>query len=806
MDWLRKLTGKFSKNKEQDDQEDIWERYGIDERAVKTNPLYGKDMEPEPEIVEHEGRFRESIGGLLTEDAIKELTGGLKDGKIYKHKNFGEALEALNEYQEIMKKPRTMSVDEVRMRRNVNFKPSIYGGAKVDTDDVQKACDAMRRFIVHADHAVKDANGFFTRRSSNVRKLTPVFANMLVNAYSILPKLVHLESAVVQYVIQTDQDQYTFSEVVSNDVTAGRSGGLAMRGVGNENNAIVFSPKKALEAIQSEDPDEAILELRKEQTKSARMGIRIPKLPKGIGEARAEEVANAYIADLRLLKTALDDVAESYEFADDTNERKGVHDRQAEHFRMSRLLSRVIRNEASLKAVISAGLKNDKVKQMSGYQDIVALTGFEGRTLSEAVAGINKEATDESTYKRLVDEKGNELQVEKDYYVGGGATSISILDFHNNRVLRTPKKNDGSYLSDKEQKTALNGIKDEATGKVSQFLGLNIAAQAEAVGFEARDKEGKNPTKIFGGSIMEMAKGKAANDINFVLNQGMEDQIAEKNKGNQTVDIKKQGRLIGDIMKMNVLDYIVQHGDRNGGNFLINMDAGENESMVTAIDNDMVLGYDQAGRFTGQIRSIDAVGSINNRMIMDFGFNLQAAFPMMTQELIDKLTTLNEDDLNYLLMPYADRISRMTAVHRAKELKAYAQKLKEDNLVCDLSTEKGTEQFLSVAVKAGLTEWLRTMKADDFGFGVGTRGIPSTLLRMLLNGFNLKADFMSKALPRVKDMIKAMRVLGVSKEEAKELIMKNISSSDKDEPLTEEQFKNCMKGQLYEEWEKYDQQ
>lgn len=825
-----KKKNKSRKNNDRDQrvQKSLEERYGINSDVIRNNPLYQDEHTQEDEGVEQynplyiaeepeevnaseeapltpKENLLKNIGGMPTRESIIDMAGGLKLEKLGKHKHFDAALKALDEYQEIMKAPQTTKVNEAKVRRNLSG-ITRFSGVDTHAEAVAAAYEKMVEFAYQADQAVKESDGFFAGRSSNVRKLTPVFSNLLVQAYGLLPKLIHLESAVAPYIIATGREEYTFSDILSHQVTAGRSGGFAMSGLESDNGAVILNPEetaRAVESVRSGIDPGALQSLKRDQTVKARMGMTIPELPdkvlengkKGGYGQDVKAFVDKYIAELRVLMTALDDAAESYEFSSEV-EREGVHDQQAEHFRMSRMLYQVIRNRDTLERGILRGFENPDVKNMPGYQEIEGLKKLGGKTLLDASAMLNQQAQDESTYAGLTDERGNQLRAKGDYIVGGGQASISILDFKNQRVLRAPKKDTGEYLSEREQQTALNGIRDEATGKVAQFLGFNVAAQARAVGFKARDEEGNNEKAVFGGSIMDMAKGTEAKNVNLMMRAGDEEKLAGDRRGkkSQNLDIMKQGRLIGDIMKMNVLDYIIKHNDRNEGNFLINLDADERESMVTAIDNDMVLGYDNGGVGTfGGRRSADALNSINDRLAGDFGIKVSAAFPMMTQEVKDALQNLDLDALNQMLMPYADRITRITAVHRAAELVDWAKKVP----TCDLTTQEGTEEFVKAAARATMTEWVRQLSLTKTGDALRT--VPNTVIRMILFAYGTNGD---SSWGNAQSVIEAMKVLGLSKAEAEEIFLNHLSASKNgDEKITMEQLRKSEFGTALENYD-----
>ncbi|MGN0402888.1 MAG: hypothetical protein ACI4HQ_11630 [Acetatifactor sp.] len=803
----------------------IGDRYGTEEGTEYTNPLFDADTEQETaeteapaeqETAETEApvdnavraplpNLLENIGGLPTVTSIQNMAPGIKLEKENLNKSFSNALSALEEYQTLVTKQHMISVNDAEMRRTgkyFNPKVNLYAEAMSEEKltEAEKVYLKLADFIHWTEKAVYGWKGLFTRRSDNLKRLTPVFANMLTQAYSLLPKVAHLESAVPPYLMATDQETYNFSDVIDHAVTAGRSGGLAMHGYENENSdAIMLSPKEASKTAQNarkagklkqdgEDADiyENIMEHRRNATREARMNLKIPTLPMGYTGQKAVEQVDSYLADLRKLMTALEDTAESAEFSVMDDERLGVHDQQALNFRLARLIYLVMQHRDTLEAIVT---NVPNVSHMPGYEEINSLGGMRGQTLSEAVASLNEIAMNEANYARLEDENGKELQVDKDYKVGGGSASVAILDRKNKRVLRAPQG-----FTKEKQKTALNGIKDEASGVVSRFLGFNVCAQAKAGGFVARDDKGNNPTPVFGGSVMEMADGVEADSINLLMGLESQEFLQEhrKNDKYRNLDVMKQGRLIGEIMKMNVLDYIIMHDDRHTKNFLVNLDADETEAMVTGIDNDYVLGSNNS-RQAGNKKSAHALAAINDRIVMDNGVKLETGFPMMTQEVKETLQNLDPAALNHLLMPYADRVMRMAAVHRAAELKKYAETVE----TCDLTTPEGTEQFIKKAVRSSMKEWLRGSTLQDTYFNA--RDATNTVVRMLIDAVFTGEG--ARGFIDAEKMVEVMKYLGISNSEAENIMLENLSSSSTaDVKITREELMASKIGKALAEY------
>lgn len=825
--FLDKIKGAFGGKKgskaQADDPMSLYQKYGVREEDFQVNPLFeqdseneaynplfGMDLEEEQDFSEEplqEGNLIENIGGLPTIASIEKMTGGLKWDKIGKHKNFALALDALDKYQEIMQKQRKVTMNMTKSRRTRTTDEG--SDLNIDGNEVTDAFEAMRTFVISAEKAVKGAQGLFAKRSSNVQKLTPIFANLLVQSYGLLPKLANLQYEISTYVIETDQETFTYSDIMNHQVVAGRSGGLAMRGTEENNGAVTLNPEEALQVLDYENAMGYISELRQRDTEKARMGLKIPQLPVGLLKAQkletvgedgaralrenAASMAENYIADLKILMRALDDTAESFA-GRDANARAAVHEKQAEYFRVSKLLYQGIQNKELLIDVIINGLPE---KLETKYQELVKLHMLGGATLADAVDAINKDAQDPRYFRKLEDKEGNALAKE-DYIITGGAASIALIDKVNEHVLRSPMRLDDNnnkvFAEQSEQQTMLNGINDEAVGKITRFLGFNVAAQAEAVGFMAKTDSESEVTPVFGGSVMEKVKGVTAESINYTWG----DQAAGID-GQPTVNILKQGRLLSDMMKMFVVDYIVMHGDRNAGNFMINLEAAENESMVTTIDNDMIFGDDSAGKRIGYENPHEALLGINDRAFMDFGNKLTTMFPMMTREVKDAIERIDLEEFNEMLMPYVDRVARRAAIHRAKELKELAKKVP----TCDLSTPEGTEEYVKQVMKISIAEWLRGMNCNESGidllYSANVRQLPSTIIRLVQQTYGIASGSWGSE----KDTIKLMKFFGFSKDEAKEFLLQNLTTSHEEGSFfTEEQLMKSRFGPLLENYDK----
>lgn len=810
-----KLKSVKSEKKSNGDQESIWERYGIDESAIRENPLYeanSHEMHIEEESIP-EGNLLKNIAGMPTRASIENMAGGLKMDKINKHKHVSQALNALEQYHEVMQKQQTVNMDERALDKNT-AKGNIEFDKALNLNDFHQAFESLAEFVVNAEHVVKSANGLFASRSSNVQKLSPVFANLIVQANGLLPKVATIEGLVGPYLVDKDRYTFTIEELLSSNLASSRSGGISTRGIEENNGSIDVDPKKALkilanEKLNIEEKIEAFREMRRETTEKARMGMTIPNLPVGVLEnqnrdtntekgkkelaSSAEKIADAYIAELLPLMTALSDTVESYESASESDGREDVQAKQAEIFRISKLIHHVRQNKQALIAVILNGFPDNMQSSGVEYQNLIQIHRLGGFTLEGAAGLLNSEAMYKSLYVRLENDKGEKLKEKKDYHVGGGNLSISIIDHVNQKVYRANKDGD-EYTSEEEQKKALNGIRDEGVAKVSQFLGLNVVANAEAAGFMARKKGSEEDTAVFGGSIMDKVDGKTARG--YLPTFSGWDQTALNQSGEKPrLDIGKNGKIISDMLKLAIVDHLVMHGDRNAGNFMLNPDAAEGNSSIVAIDNDVVFGENTFSLDTGGRTSLGALYGIKDRAIVDFGNVLSTGLPMVTEEIKSIVSNIDIEGLQEMLMPYADRVMRLVIVERAKELKQWV----EQAPVFDENKEEDIAKFLHLMVKNSMTRWVGAMNIDKKGSleNCYIKFMPGTFVRWLSESYALKTFPWGGA----KDTVVYMKAMGLSRAEAEEIFLNNLLADDKESLVTKEQFESSAVGGIMKDYD-----
>lgn len=793
-----KLKGMWSGKKkdvsENEDQESIWARYGIDEEKIQTNSLF--EQEPIEPIPLKEGNLLENVAGMPTRASIEMMAGGLKTDKLKKHKDVGIALDALEEYQKLMEQRHIVKINDFQTRNSGTTAVGVTD-EMADVAGLERAFECLGTFILSANKVVNSAYGFFASRSSNVQRLAPVFANLIVQANGLLSKLTSLDNLVGPYLVENDKMDFTYAEIIAHELAGGRSGGIVRKGIEDGDNSIDLNEKKVRKIFSDKETDtkdkiDEIRKMRKEKTEQARLGMKIPKLPAGLLKEQnlemtdekerkkllesASEIADIYLSELAPLMTALNDVAESNEGSGKAD-RAGARDKIAEHFWMLKLLYHVRQNKEALMQVILKGFPEKITEEPQEYQDLLKLYLLRGSTLADAVNALNMDAQNEKYFVRLVDGGGKDLVENEDYIVGGGNASIAIIDKVNRQVLRTPKG-----LTEDKQRTVLNGINDEAVAQVSKFLGLDVIADAKAEGVMARGKGSTEENAIFGGSVMEMVDGKNGKNYQPVFSGWDQTGLLDDGK-KQKFDITKAGKIVADLMKLSVVDYLVMHSDRHSGNFMLNPETEAGKSSVIGIDNDISMGMNGIEYKLGETSSRSVVNAVKDRTILDCANTLSIAFPMVTKEVKEIVGRLDPEAFREMLQPYTDRVMRIALVERAKELKAWVEKAP----VFDENKEEDVAKLIHQMSKNALTEWIRGMglqKDGELDLMNCTRRLPGTLVKWLTESyqsiFNAYGDT-CEAVLRIKQM-------GFSREEAEALLKENLHVEGGESLVTEEQF------------------
>lgn len=644
--------------------------------------------------------------------------------KLSKHKKFASVLEAIENYQQLMNTQVDLTFKDNVVTRNKNYYISAPDGDKLGRrDNLTKKAEldqcilALQNVIDCAKEAISSQSGLFgalERRSSTVRNLTPVIAQVLVQAYALAPKVAGLQDAISTYSIENDKDIFSFA-----DVLAGKSIGLigdnlVTTGVEDQSNTSI-KRAEIEKALKNKTDLNIKAAMGRNQLKENLLSKQMPLLPiemiklsnfvnaaesvsengklteeynKGLNKYldAVDYTHSVFTRRLLEIQNALDQLAETEGIG---GGREIVKKRKAMYMPLSRLISKVLANQTE----ITNAFENGKITEGSYLSQVV---GYGGMTLSNAIdsayAAYEKDIIEFDASNRKKEEGK-----EADYKLLGGGLNVATLDFRSDVGSKHDFLNEGRvfrYSKDtgKNHKDSVNGMYDEAVGLISKFLGWDIAAQATAA--VQRDHEGN---LRYGGSVMELAKGKEnAEKYNFVAPNTKIVQ-SSKNKKLDTAD----GDFLRNFQQMTVLDYLCFHTDRNTKNYMVDMEA--QGSKIKAIDNDMVFGEDPTGIDSGGQLDIAALSSVKGRQVRTHATELASGLHSMDPGIKQAILQADPQAFNRLLMPYVQRVARIAAVRRLYELKDYASSVPDVNF----AKREECERFLKNGAIIGLKNMMR---------------------------------------------------------------------------------------------------
>lgn len=591
-------------------------------------------------------RIGNYIGGLPDEDTICTL-GGLEDrSKLRKHPEFARALDAVANYQRICSVSHPL--DDFVTYGSKNF--------------IEDANASLGEVIAAIEGAEKRYRRWFASRSSTMKGLMIGFSQTLVKATMMLTRMAAIRPEImIAYAASSGKSEMSLDEVLTSPV---------LEQMGNQS-VTVEGPAA---------PDKAAAAYRAYQQGASRQdiyaGMRSAETESVLGRTLPPADSPNFMTEINSLLAALDNVTLSSE-ADSNETGKRMADARVPYYALVKLLISARQN-----------LENPENRQL--------LDAVAGKTVQEAAAYCQQQVF--STVETL----GASFNPEK--HVTGGAASRVMLDFSNDRILRTSadvRGLDSDEARQNVEKNARNSYYDEALSALNRLFGTKVIAEASVVKYQ--DHEGKEHY----GSQMALAKGKEAAKINFGLGDAAEyadvllrTQDVKRNRETNEVisaadrpyyNLMDNPKMLGEILKLQVIDYVAASADRHANNFFLNPEAGEGEAMVTGIDNDRAfrenrvadLGSYAFHRGERQDNAADFKFGAYNAVTLRHGFS------MITPEVKAMIEGVTLSQLRDTLRPYLNRVSLEMAVERLRTLQEYVQSAQ----VVDLNTPQGREQY-----------------------------------------------------------------------------------------------------------------
>ena len=693
------------------------------------------------------GRLGNYVGGLPDENTICEL-GGLTDrSKLRKHPEFARALDAIAAYQNLCTAQHTL--DDFLM-------PALGDQTYAALSEVVNAIEgAARRY-----------RRWFASRSTTMTGLMTAFSQVLVKATMLLSRAAALRpEAIVTYAAETGATNVTIGELMDSNVLE-QLGSQSVSLTGEE------SPDKAAAAYRAHKEGKT----RGEAYNAARGADREALLRRTIppyGSPYAE-------AEIASLLSALDNatfVAETGSHGDD------IANARMPFFGLNVILS-----------------------MYSDPEIGPAWAEIEGKTVAEAAAICQEALFDETqTLGAGFDPAKHQT---------GGAASKVLLDFDNDRILRTSAKGVTDSTPDQMrediEKSARNSYFDEALSVLDKLFGSHVIAEASVAKYT--DAAGKTHF----GSQMALAKGKEASKFNFGL--GSEAEFADvllrtrdEKRDRQTGEVisatdrpyynlMDNPAMLGEMLKLQVIDYVAASADRHANNFFLNPNAAPGQALVTGIDNDRAFreaGINNVSGFA-HTRGAEQDNSADMRMGAYNSVTIGHAFRVITPEVRDMINSVTPDRLRTTLRPYLSRPALAITVERLRTLQDYIK----GSEVVDLGTEDGRARyaaFLKEVMFDTVTHFMRFQSPTQQAGGYSVAERSGNLAANVLMDSFVDTYFVGQGGSNfnLDTILRALGKMGYTRTQVLTALRDNGRLKPGGKPLTEDEFQQYLNSPLF---------
>lgn len=683
------------------------EKQNDDDLEELSNSEHDIDAENPQQAVMPEGGLQQQplvnsnqyIGGLPTRESILNMAGGVDPARAKYYKNEIRApLDAIDSYHQ--------ELDQmVSMEELYEFSFS-------------KPTACLINVIQKLEAAIEAYNStFFYKHNVAMRAFIPVYASLMMQAVNYLPRLIMLEDADLGFMLELDEgesnDAYTkkqfpFSELIEHastrlmgqkftDTTDSFVNIKQGDTIVNQNevtdaNLNLYENIKAEGLTQTELMGGDLYYHFREAKQSSRMAKALSLSGRVIPDLLLEGSAAGLLTTLDTMLRIIDDAA-IFE-TDNSNYQNNGADVQASYFGLRKMISTMKQAPKELLDEVFAQQLDPEGKPLPmGQRNLSSaahglasmLQSISGKTIKEAAQFAKTQV-----YADTPEELGANVRRT------GGAVSEVYIDFDNKRILRRDQSQ--GHLEGTEDYDKFNGFHDEALYKLDQLYKANVVAQARVVSYKDR----MNQTHY--GSEMALARGKEAASINFSFEDLGQDaptaydksMIApfyepdESQEQPQTVNMFKDPRLITDLMRLQVVDFVACSEDRHTQNFMIDLNAKQGQSMVTGIDNDRAFSWSGSGTdkyISTRANAPEDMEDINasyNRSA-----SLPQAFSMITPEIRQMVMDVTPEMIQKELGMYMGKNAMMLTLDRAKKMRAKVESAE----VVDLQTEEGMEKY-----------------------------------------------------------------------------------------------------------------
>ena len=568
-------------------------------------------------------------------------------------------------------------------------------------DKLKEPYEELLEKVSHYVHRGSQWYSSFHLHRKEEKAMLPAMSTLLIKLYSLGNVFDNIKNISLDYMLENGKTSAVLSDIITSKMAGSLQGSIAFTGnQANQTDKTAYQMKK-----QASDG----------KTYSANDDIKAMRLPSFDNKNIREELHRlAIMIESAELHVTNDIAREQFKI---------------EYGDLLKMIY-IFLNEANEREDEKILWKQEDVNEAFTFWNKTA-----GMTVEEAVKeidGMRKEKFETASKKSIK---------------AGGSLSGVLIDQEKKRVLRT-----ATGQKDIKQKRDNNNYNyDEAMSRLAEVTGLSSMAGARTTYY--KDMEGK----LQYGTNMELAGGEAA--VMAKLSFGHEETDKRMRAGRYNIfgtesdkELNRNADMIISSYKLQILDYIACHQDRNINNFFLDVTAEDPTMAFMGIDNDNVFGknLDVSKIF----RKVDNVAHATNSYAepqkskyLD-AMTVLEGFEFIPNEVVKHVEELNPQKINEALKPYLDRSARFAVINRIGKLKEY---VKSKSRIMNIRTKEGMEAFKKETLNRMLSVSLELVdedveKATVMGAagmaGSFERKMPGILMRTLMSQYFTMAPFL----------------------------------------------------------------
>ena len=531
------------------------------------------------------------------------------------------------------------------------------------------------------------------------KAMLPAMSTLLIKLYSLGNVFDHIKNISLDYMVENGKTSAILSEILTSKMAGSLQGNIAFTGSqANQTDKTAYQMKKHA----SED-----------ETYSANDDIKAMRLPSPDDKNRREELHRlAIMIEAAELRVTGDIAREQFKI---------------EYGDLLKMIY-IFLNETKEREDEKIPWKQEDITEAAVFWNRTA-----GMTVEKAVKEIDGMR------------KGKFKTASQKSIKTGGVLSGVLIDQEEKRVLRTA----ANQKDIREKRDNNNYNYDEAMSRLAEVTGLSSMAGARTTYY--KDMEGE----LQYGTNMELAGGDAASVSK--LSFGHDETDTRMRAGRYNIfgtgsdeELHRNADMIVSSYKLQILDYIACHQDRNVNNFFVDVKAEDPTMAFMGIDNDNVFG--KALGQTKSDRRVDNVTHVTNsyaesqKSKYKDAMTVLEGFEFIPEEVLKLVEELNAPQISEALKPYLDRSARFAVINRVGKLQEY---VKSKSRTINIRKPDGMEAFKKETLNRMLSVALETSNGPVMGaaglMGSYERKMPGILMRTLMSQyFTMSSSLITK--------------------------------------------------------------